>query len=213
MKSLSQKLEVYTNQKIRERIRKVVQPGVIQEVISQEINAIIAQALNAQMDLDRDHFLDRQPYERLQNSPKRNGFKTTSIPGFFGRLFLRKPVLRTGSFSSPLLCALKQAGNNLASFLAVRFWLKGAATRSTAQQINSALGTHLSHSTVSTLTNALEPTIRQWMNRPIPPDLRYLLLDATYLPVRRPGFTSKQALLLALGIDSAQSAGVSLFSK
>lgn len=202
MKSLSQRIEIYTNQKIREKVRKIAQPGVALEVIGQEVNAIIAQALDIQLEAERDEFLGRQPYERLENSPKRNGFKSTSVPGFFGRLFLHKPALRQGSLHSPLLTALKQAGKGLASFLAIRFWLKGAATRSTAAEINAALGTKLSHSTVSTLTNALEPAIRQWMNRPIPPNITYLLLDAAYLPVRRPGFTSKQALLLALGMDS-----------
>ena len=59
----------------------------------------------------------------------------------------------------------------------------------------------MSASTVTKLTNALEPTLRAWEKRPIPKGLHYLLLDALYLPVRRPGFTKRQALLVAIGVD------------
>jgi len=60
----------------------------------------------------------------------------------------------------------------------------------------------MSHSTVTKLTNALEPVLREWETRPVPQGIVYLLLDAIYLPVRRPGFTSKQALLVALGVTA-----------
>ena len=43
--------------------------------------------------------------------------------------------------------------------------------------------------------------IRAWETSAIPAGIRYLFLDALYLPVRRPGFTRDQALLLALGVD------------
>jgi transposase-like protein len=38
------------------------------------------------------------------------------------------------------------------------------------------------------------------MQRPITQTITHLFLDAIYLPVRRPGFTAKQALLCAVGI-------------
>jgi len=58
----------------------------------------------------------------------------------------------------------------------------------------------MSHSTVTKVTNAIEPVLREWETRPIPKGIVYLMLDAIYLPVRRPGFIRKQALLVALGV-------------
>jgi len=201
MKSVSQMIEKQAHQQTRDRIRQVVQPGALQVIFAQEINSIIGDALNAQLSDERDHALGRASYER-KPGPARNGFKSTKCPGLFGPLTLRRPVVRKGSLHSPLLSALKNTGRNLRDFLALRFWLRGTSTRAAASEINAALGTRLSHSTISTISNALEPSLRDWESRPIPPGICYLFLDALYLPVRRPGFTSKQALLSALGLDA-----------
>ncbi|MDQ2946962.1 MAG: IS256 family transposase [Acidobacteriota bacterium] len=79
--------------------------------------------------------------------------------------------------------------------------MRGASTRAVAEELRTATGAKLSHSTVSTLTNALEPTLRAWENRKIPTGIRYVFLDALYLPVRRSESTQNQALLVALGVD------------
>ena len=102
------------------RVRQLIQPGTLKEVLGQEINAILAEALNSQLEAERDEALGRLPYERLEDSPKRNGFKLVSMPGFFGRLTLRKPVLRSGSLPSGLLTAIKTAGQSLAAFLPLK---------------------------------------------------------------------------------------------
>jgi transposase-like protein len=200
MQSVSQMIGKYAHQQLRNRIREIVQPGTLQAIFAQEMNSIIGDALNAQLVAERDQTLGRASYER-KPGPSRNGFKNTKFPGLFGPLTLQRPVIRKGSLSSPLLTALKQTGRNLRDFLALRFWLRGASTRATASEINAALGTRLSHSTISTISNTLEPTLRDWESRPIPAGICYLFLDALYLPVRRPDFTSKQALLAALGLD------------
>jgi len=198
--TVSQMIEKHANQQLRNRIREIVQPGSLQAIMSQEVNSILAEALNTQLAAERDQALGRASYER-KPGPSRNGYKAVKCPGLFGPLALRRPVIRKGYLRSPLLAALKDAGKNLRNLLAERFWLRGASTRATAAEINAALGTRLSHSTISSITNALEPTLREWESRPIPAGICYLFLDALYLPVRRPGFTSEQALLAALGLD------------
>lgn len=183
-------------------VREAIEPGAVRGLIAQEINAVIAEALNAQLVVESNEILGRQPYERRCGSIARNGFKPTRVPGLWGRLTLRKPAVRRGVLSLPLLNALKTAGNRLVEVLATRFWLRGTSTRAVAEELNAAVGSRLHGSTVSTLTNALEPTLRDWETRPIPEGICYLFIDALYLPVRRPGFTSKQALLVALGVDA-----------
>jgi putative transposase len=202
MQTLSQMVERYGNQMARTKVRQSVQAGVIKNIVEMEVNTIIAEALNERLKAEQEDILGRTPYERLDGSPSRNGYKTTFLPGLFGRLMLRKPVVRRGTLVSPLLRALKKAGRDLRDVLAMRFWLRGASTRAVAEEINGALGTKLSHSTVSTLTNTLEPVIREWETREIPKGIVYLFPDALYLPVRRPGFTKEQAILVALGVES-----------
>lgn len=201
MLTVNQLIERSANRQVRKRIRMSLQPGTINAVIAAEVGSVIAQALSAQLVVERDEALGREDYERVNGSPSRNGFKRINLPGLFGRMILRRPVLRRGTLRLPLLEALKAAGKGLRDVLAVRFWLRGASTRAVAEELRTATGAKLSHSTVSTLTNALEPVLRDWETRPIPVGIRYLFVDALYLPVRRAKFTRKQALLVALGVD------------
>jgi putative transposase len=202
MYSLSEKIQKIAKKKIQDQIRLALQPGSLQNLIIQEVNTCLSEAFNAQLVAEQTHYLERHPYERKEGSPLRNGFKSVSVPGFFGRLKLRKPVLRSGSWTSSLIQTLRLAGQQVIGFLAVRLWQKGASTRSVATELQQAFGSRISATSISTLTNGLAPTLEQWQNRPIPSGIVYLYLDATYLPVKRPGFTHSEALLLALGLDA-----------
>jgi len=202
MQSLAQLIQKTTNQMIRNKVQDSIEPGTIANVVQQEINSIIANAFNQQLIEERDNYLNRLPYQRHSDTSYRNGFKPVKIPGLFGLMHLQKPVVRKGSFSSPLLNSLKTAGKQFSHFLASWFWLRGTSTRDVAKGLNQAMGTKLSHSSISNITNVLESQVRQWEQQPITDDITYLMLDAIYLPVKRPGFTSKQALLAALGITA-----------
>jgi transposase-like protein len=196
----SQIIEKIVNSQVRQRVKSAIQPEKLQNILMQEMNSAIAIAFNERLESERDIALERDQYQRVAGSVKRNGFKPFTIAGLFGRITLQRPVARSGTLVLPLAKALKSAGTTLRDVLAIRFWLRGASTRAVAEELNSVIGTKLSHSTVSTLTNTLEPVLREWETRPVPKGIKYLFLDAIYLPVRRPGFTSKQALLAALGV-------------
>lgn len=150
MQTVSQIIERYGHQQTRTRVRQVMQPGSVKAIIDQELNSVLSDALNAQMKTEQEAILGRSPYQRIPDSPSRNGYKLSKVAGLFGSLLLRRPVVRKGTLSSPLLTALKEAGTKLRDVLAVRFWLRGTSTRAVAQEINDALGTKLSRSTVST---------------------------------------------------------------
>jgi transposase-like protein len=203
MLAVSQLIAEDARRQLKNVVHEAVSSDAVRTMIQKEVNGIIVAALNTQLVAERDEILGRQAYERLPGSPSRNGFKSTRVPGLWGALKLRRPAVRRGVLRLPLLDALKTAGKSLVDVLATRFWLRGAATRAVAEELNSALGSKLHASTVSKLTNALEPVLQDWENRPIPDGICYLFIDALYLPVRRPGFTSKQALLVALGVDEA----------
>lgn len=201
MKSVSQNLSRVTHQIIAKRIEGLLQPGDVLALIEDQTHKILAKALNTALEDELSAALGREPHERGTDGRLRNGSKAVSVPGFFGRLWLRKPVLRTATPSSPLLASLRRSGKDLVQSLATRFWLRGTSTRATSEELNRAFGTKLRSADVSTLTNALLPSIEAWLARPLPTDIRYLYLDALYLPAKKLGFTAKQALLVAMGID------------
>ena len=199
--SANEMIERLAYRQLRTRVKSTLQTGTINHIVGQEISAMISEALSAQLAAERDAALGSQPYER-GGAIKRNGYKLKSLPGLWGRLTLRRPVVRAGSLSLPLLEALKAAGTGLRDMLAMRFWLRGCSTRDVARELNGTIGAKMSHSTVTKVTNAIEPVLREWETRTIPKGIVYLMLDAIYLPVRRPGFIRKQALLVALGITA-----------
>lgn len=201
MLAVNQLIAEDVRRQLKNHVREAVSPGAVRALMQQEVTGLIVSALNSQLIAESTELLGREPYERQPGALARNGFKPVRVAGLWGAVTLRRPVVRRGVLRLPLLDALKTAGERLVEVLAVRFWLRGTATRATAEELNAALGSKLHAATVSRLTNALEPAIRDWETRPIPDGIRYLFLDALYLPVRRPGFTTKQALLVALGVD------------
>lgn len=148
----NQIIEKIVNSQVRKRVKAVIQPEALQNILMQEINSAIATAFNSRLESERDLVLERDQYQRVDGSVKRNGFKPFTIAGLFGRIALRRPVVRSGALVLPLARALKSAGTALRDILAIRFWLRGTATRAVAEELNSALGTKLSYLTVSKLT-------------------------------------------------------------
>lgn len=179
MKSNAQLIKSITSQTIRQKILDVIQPGYLQAVINNEINSFLNLILNDLLKQHQAQVLNRQPYERNQDSIPRNGYKPVSVWGFGQPMILDKPVTRKGSIHFPLLAAFKKAGRFLTSVLAASFWLKGTSTRATAHTIRQTFGVKMSPSDISNITNSLEPVITQWLSRNIPDNIRYLFLDAS----------------------------------
>ena len=96
MLTASQLIEKVAHRQLRQKIRLSLQPGTLNAIASQEISSIIMESLNVQLVAERDQVLDRACYERVEGSPKRNGFKLVKLPGLWGPMILRRPVLRSG---------------------------------------------------------------------------------------------------------------------
>jgi len=201
MKNIHLALQALAREKTQAWVKSVVGSREVGEWVGEALNQQLAEAFNAQLRKERDEALNRQPYERQEGSRYRNGFKRILVAGFLGPLELKKPVLRKGGFVSETLTALRAGSQALVGFLGMKFWLKGASTRSVAAGLNEAFGTKLTANHISQMTNALKPTLEAWAKRQLPTGIQYLYLDALYLTVRRQEAGVKQALLVAIGVD------------
>ena len=112
----SQIIEKIVNSQVRKRVKLVIQPEVLQNIMTQEINSAIATAFNERLESERDIALERDQYQRIPGSVKRNGFKPFTIAGLFGRITLQRPVARSGALVLPLVKALKSAGTAFGTF-------------------------------------------------------------------------------------------------
>jgi len=121
MLTTTEVIEKIAYSQLRKRVRTSVQSGTINNIVAQEISCIISDALNSQLAAERDSAIGRQPYERVEGSVKRNGYKRFTLPGLWGRLVLRRPAVRKGTLNLPLAAALKAAGSGIRDILAMRF--------------------------------------------------------------------------------------------
>lgn len=204
MKSLSQLLTLHTQNIVRKSVAQAIQPGFLEQMVFQQIRSSLIELLNTGLQAEATEILGRDRHQRrnFPEQPQRNGFKSVAIPGAFGLMSLLRPVIRTGTLDLPLLNKLRQSSQALIGSLARRFWLGGVSTRKTAEELREVFGAKVSASTVSQMTDVLESTVKEWKTQPVPTGLKFLFLDATYLPFRRQDFTRDHALLAAIGVDT-----------
>ena len=201
MKSASQLLEQNVNRTARRKVREAIQPGALWAIVQGETSAFISDVINQKLREEQALLLSRDSYQRVEGDPRRrNGSKLVQLKGLFSALWVQRPVLRQKTPPSQILHSLRRIGQGFLALLASRFWLRGTATRAVAQEINGVFGTKISASDVSVFTEALVPSIDAWLARPVPQGIVYLFVDALYLPVRKSEFTTKQALLVAMGL-------------
>lgn len=200
MKSSSDVLRQQLHTMARTKVRNCSQSGTLLALIEAEMQMVLTQVLNGKLQEEQEAALARSRYERGAKGRYRNGFKEVRLSGLLRALRLRRPVLRRGTPPSALLSLLRRVGTSMLSLLASRFWLRGASTRAVAEELNGVFGTKLSSCDVSRFSQELLPALSSWLQRPIEQPIAYLYLDALYLPVRKPEFTTKQALLCAIGI-------------
>ena len=201
MRNIPQYLQALARQKVENKVRTMLDPHLLQKWAAEAIAKQVGEALDAQMLKERNEYLGRQPYQRLEEPIHRNGFKMVSVPFIWGLLGLKQPVLRRGGFVSPTLKAIRQAGKSLAALLASRLWLKGVGAKDAAMEINAAFGTQFNKNTITQVTQTLAPAMEDWEKQPLPKDLIFLYLDALYVSVRRQERFEKTALLVAIGMD------------
>ncbi len=156
--------------------------------------------LNAAMLLERQHFLNADPYERTQERRDyANGFKTKRLQTRVGELDLRVPQVRSSQFYPSALERGTRSERALKLALAERY-VQGVSTRKVAAITEQLCGFEVTSSQVSRATAQLDETFKQWRERPLG-QMPFVQMDARYEKVREGGVLVDQAVLTAIGID------------
>ena len=78
-------------------------------------------------------------------------------------------------------------------------YVQGVSTRRVTKVMEQLCGFEVSSGQVSNLNKQLDEEFEKWRNRPLP-DIRYLIVDATYYKVRIDGTVRDCATLIATGV-------------
>src|SRR6187549_43653 len=141
-------------------------------------------------------------YERSgERTTWRNGFRDRSLDTRLGKLQLRVPKLRQGSYFPPFLEPRKMSEKALVAVIQ-EAWIGGVSTRRVDDLVQAMGLSGISKSTVSKLCKDIDDRVREFLDRPIAGDWPYLWLDATYLKVRQGGRIVSVAAIIAMAVDT-----------
>lgn len=139
---------------------------------------------------------------REASGNSRNGYRERSPPTCVGRLTLKVPKLRTGSFfPEDVLTRYQRVDRALAAAVA-EMYATGTSTGK-VQRVAAKMGIErLSKDQVSAMAESLDADAAELLGRGLAGlDTPYLWLDATYVKCRREGRAASTAVVTAIGCD------------
>jgi putative transposase len=170
----------------------------LDEYVRGFVRMVIDKALNEEF----RNFIGVERYVRGDGRKDcRNGFRYRSLETSFGFIEdIKIPRSRKNNFYPSIFQRWKRSEKRIKRLISDMF-LNGISTRKVKILTKTIFGKRYSHSTVSRFNQSLQEDLIEWLNRPITKKIRYLILDAVNLKVRR-HWISKESLLCAIGITS-----------
>ncbi len=158
---------------------------------------MLAQAV---IELEADQRIGAEKHERTpERTTYRNGYRERPWDTRVGRVNLRIPKLREGSFFPELLQPRRRSEQAPLSVVQEAY-IHGVSTRKMDELVKSLGLEGISKSEVSRVCQALDEGVRRFLSRPIELPVPYMWLDATYLKVREDGRVVSMALVVAIGV-------------
>src|SRR5258708_1043800 len=186
------------------RYQVTLDPQTLQQLFSgdgqlgQLLEAVLNQVLEAQV----TEQLQAVPYERTeQRQGYRNGYKPRRLTTRIGRLMLRVPQVREGTFSTELFARYQRSEQALILTL-MEMVVNGVSTRKVTRITEELCGTSFAKSTVSDLCKGPDPLVQAWNERDLSGQrYPFVLADALVLKVREGGRVRAVSALVGVGVN------------
>ena len=179
---------------------------ILQEAIRKDgdfLKEILRRVLQQVMEEERDQQVGVSSHERDNQKRKanRNGYKTRSFNTRVGHLLLAKPQIREFAFRTCLFENYQRSEKALLASIC-QMVTDGVSTRR-VQKIVGKLSPDLifSKSTVSRITQELDPQIEHWRKGHLKDHYIYLFTDAVYFFLRENHQVVSRPVLITVGVD------------
>lgn len=134
----------------------------------------------------------------------RNGYKPRSLKTRMGELKLQVPQVRGVEPYSPMLFAKWERSERALLVTCAEMYFMGVSTRKVKRVLEKMGGFELSASTVSCVASELDEKLAEFRQRRLDTHTwPYLMVDATYIKVRKHNRVVDQAVLVVAGINDA----------
>src|ERR671916_1164968 len=165
------------------------------------LRAVAEAVLQLLMEADVEVLIGAGRHERsAERLNYRNGYRDRTFDTRLGRLSVRIPKLRQGSYFPPFLEPRKTAEKALVSVIQ-EAWIGGVSTRRVDELVQAMGLAGISKSQVSKLCKDIDERVNAYLGRPLEGEWPYLWLDATYLKVREGGRIVSVAAIVAVAVD------------
>src|SRR4051794_19447976 len=166
------------------------------------LRSVAEAVLQLLMEADVDGLIGDGRYERSgERTTWRNGFRDRGLDTRLGKLQLRIPKLRQGSYFPPFLEARKMSEKALVAVIQ-EAWIGGVSTRRGDDLVQAMGVAGISKSQVSKLCKEIDERVHAFLDRPLAGEWPYLWLDATYLKQREGGRIVSAAAIIAVAANT-----------
>lgn len=153
--------------------------------------------LEAALQAELDTHLDD---EARTKGNRRNGSSTKLVKSAEGSFELETPRDRLGDFEPEIV---RKRETILADHLEdkiIGLYGLGMSLRDISKHIEEMYGTHISATTLSTITDRIIPKIKEWQSRPLEEVYCIVWMDAMHYKVKEEGKVKSKAVYTILGI-------------
>lgn len=170
--------------------------------LSDVLKSTIVIMMNQFMEKERDDYIQASSHERNENRQDyRNGYYERELLLKIGRVTLRVPRTRNGGFDTEAFEKYQRSERALLMSM-LEMVVNGVSTRKVTKVVQQLCGESVSKSLVSSLTEALEPEVKAWNERPLNTIYYpYIYADATYIKVREDHKIVSKGVYIALGVN------------
>ena len=179
---------------------------ILQEALDKDkdfLKELTRRILQQLMEEERDQQVGVGSYQRDNTKRKasRNGYKPRSFNTRVGNLLLAKPQIREFAFHTQLFENYQRSEKALLGTI-YEMVIQGVSTNR-VQKIIGKLSPGLSYSksTVSRITQELDPQIRSWREEKLQDHYVYLFTDAIYFFLRENHQVISRPVLITVGVD------------
>jgi transposase-like protein len=142
-------------------------------------------------------------YERSDGRDgHRNGSYLRTLVTPYGTVQVEVPRLRKGTYEHGLWDANRLLTSE-ARELILETYLSGSSTRRVGEVLQSVLGYRVSAATVSSICQGLDKLVRQYWQRSLADEWRYLIFDGIVVRNRSAVGAEKRVVLVCLGISTS----------
>jgi len=166
------------------------------------IRQTLQHALQRLMEMDVESLCQAAYGERSdERINSRNGYRDRGYETRAGKVDLKIPKLRTGSYFPGFLEPRRTAEKALTAVIQEAY-IQGISTRSVDDLVKAIGMTGVSKSQVSRLCEEIDERVQTFLNRPIEGDWPYLWIDATYVKSRQAGRVVSVAVIIAVAVNT-----------